>query len=265
LNTRKASVLHVGEFRPTGDPFSSNFGLRPLRADGEDWPAMNGEPLLFVCQLNLTAAPAVPPVLQDLALIAFFVDPARGDLAKQNGVDWCLRANSSLHGLVAMTPPANVASLKPGFECRWEALDDHPDYDDPERVVPDGFDDSEVELENLARTKPGGYASSNQSEPWWGHEEHPSAPEYGLQINTEEKVGLAWGDGGTVYLARGTADGCKDQWFLDYGAIRTGERPLPMVAGGGHRIGDSLIDNSEGSKLRSWRRTRALVRIGVFR
>jgi uncharacterized protein YwqG len=216
LNTRKASVLHVGGFRPTGDPFTSNFGMRPLGADGEVWPAMNGEPLLFVCQLNLTAAPAVPPLLQELALITFFVDPARGDLAKQNGADWCLRVYPSLNGLVAMTPPADVARLKRGFECGWEALDDHPNYDDPERVVPDGFDDSEVELENLARTKIGGYASSIQSEPWWGYEEHPSAPVYVLQINTEEKVGLVWGHGGTVYLARGTAQGCEDQWFLDW-------------------------------------------------
>ena len=35
-------------------------------------------------------------------------------------------------------------------------------------------------------------------------------------IDSEEKVGLFWGDGGTVYLARGTAPGCEDEWFLDW-------------------------------------------------
>ena len=216
LNTRKASVVHVGGFRPTGDPFASHFGLRPLGAEGEDRPTMDGKPLPFVCQLNLTAAPAVPALLQDIALITFFVDPEFGNLTKENGVDWCLRGYPSLSGLVAMTPPADAAKLNRGFECRWEALDDHPNYDDPERVVPDGFDDLEVELENLARTKVGGYSSSIQSEPWWGYEEHPGGPAYCLQINSEGRVGLAWGAGGTVYLARGTAEGCRKQWFLDW-------------------------------------------------
>ena len=111
LNTRKASVVHVGGFRPSGDPLASHFGLRPLGAEGEDWPTMDGKPLLFVCQLNLTAAPAVPALLQDIALITFFVDPEFGNLTKENGVDWCLRGYPSLSGLVAMTPPADAAKL----------------------------------------------------------------------------------------------------------------------------------------------------------
>lgn len=216
LNTRRASIVQVGGFRPTGDPVVSNFGLGPLGARGEQWPTMEGDPLLFVCQLNLTAAPAVPALLKDITLITFFADPDCGHLGRENGADWSLRAYPSVSGLVTMAPPGNAPALPRGFECRWEAGDDHPNFDDPERVVPDGFDDSEVELENLARTKIGGYASSIQSEPWWGYEEHSSAPAYCLQINSEEKVGLAWGDGGTVYVARGTADGCKDQWFLDW-------------------------------------------------
>jgi len=44
---------------------------------------------------------------------------------------------------------------------------------------------------------------------------HLSAPAYCLQINSEEKAGLGWGDSGTLYIARGTAGGCEDQWFLD--------------------------------------------------
>ena len=102
------------------------------------------------------------------------------------------------------------------FECRWEACDDHPNHDDPSVVVPEGFDDSEVELEDAARTKIGGYASTIQSEPWWDYEEHASAPAYCLQISSEDKAGLKWGDGGTLYLARGRAEGCRDLWFLDW-------------------------------------------------
>lgn len=208
--------MQVGGFRPTNDPLASNFGLRPLGAPGETWPTSDGKPLLFVCQLNLTAAPEVPPLLADIQLITFFADPENGRLGKENGEDWRLFAYPSLTGLTPMTRPSEAPALKRGFECRWEACDDHPNYDDPSRVVPEGFDDSEVELENVARTKIGGYASTIQSEPWWGYKEHASAPDYCVQISSEEKAGLIWGDGGAVYLARGTAESCGSQWFLDW-------------------------------------------------
>src|ERR1035441_6986513 len=156
LNTRRTSVVQVGGFRPTGDPLASNFGLRLLGTEVGEWPTRNGKPLPYVCQLNLTAAPFIPALLQDIALITFFVDSEMEELTKHNGGDWCLRAYPSLSGLMAIAPPGNAPALKRGFECRWEECDDHPNYDDPDRIVPDGFDDSEVELENLARTKTGG-------------------------------------------------------------------------------------------------------------
>ena len=115
-----------------------------------------------------------------------------------------------------MVAPANAPALKRGFECLWEECEDHPNHDDPDLVVPDGLDVSEIDLDNLARTKIGGYASTIQSEPWWGSEAHPSDPAYCFQINSEEKAGLFWGDSGTVYLARGTAAGCENEWFLDW-------------------------------------------------
>lgn len=45
---------------------------------------------------------------------------------------------------------------------------------------------------------------------------HPADPRFCLQINSEEKAGAIWGDGGTIYLAHGTAPGCGDLWFLDW-------------------------------------------------
>src|SRR5215831_14699125 len=91
LNTRKASILQIGGFRPTADPFASNFGLRPLGAPGEEWPVSDGKPLLFICQLNLATAPVVPPLLEGIQLITFFADPD-GSLGKENGEDWRLFA-----------------------------------------------------------------------------------------------------------------------------------------------------------------------------
>ena len=162
LNTRKAYILHVGDLRPTGDPFASNFGLRPLGLPGEEWPE-DGKPLLFVCQMNLTAASAVPALLQDLNLITFFARTAVSALQRCNGDGCYLHAYKSLDNLDPINPPEKVRAVKRGFECRWEECDDYPNYDDSDRVVPDGFDDSEAGKEgagvdNVARTKIGGDA-----------------------------------------------------------------------------------------------------------
>jgi uncharacterized protein YwqG len=191
-----ASIVKVGGFRPTGDPLASHFGLKPLGRPDENWPHSAGAPMLFVCQLNLTAAPVVPPLLNGIALIAFFVDPKLGNLEQENGTNWQLRTYTSFEGLIPLTPPSNAPSLKKGFECRWEEAADE-----------DG---------DLAFTKIGGYPSEIQSEPWWDYQAHPAEPQFCLQINSEEKVGLFWGDAGMVYLARGTADGCQNRWFLDW-------------------------------------------------
>ena len=216
LNTRTASILNVGGFRPTLDPAASHFGLTPLGFPGEEWPTLESKPLLFVCQMNLAAAPAVPPLLDGIQLLTFFVNPDFGVLSQTNGSDWQLRTYSSLEGLVPLAVPCGAPKAKKGFECRWEVSDDHPNHDDPDIVVPDGMRRPRVTLENIARTKVGGYASTIQSEPWWDYASHPSNPKYCLQINSEAKAGMIWGDGGIIYLARGTAPGSHDDWFLDW-------------------------------------------------
>jgi hypothetical protein len=216
LNTRQASILQVGGFRPTFHPAACNFGLAPLGLPGEPWPSWEGQPLLFVCQMNLTTAPAVPPLLAGIQLLTFFVTPELGTLSQENGSDWVLRTYSSLEGLVRIPPPAGAPKVKKGFECLWQECEDHPNYDDPEIVLPEGSRRPKGDLENVARTKVGGYASTIQSEPWWGSEAHPSAPRFCVQINSEEKAGAIWGDGGAIYLAKGTAAGSENRWFLDW-------------------------------------------------
>ena len=49
---------------------------------------------------------------------------------------------------VPMAVPEKTPALKKGFECRWEECEDFPNYDDPDRVTPEGFDDDEAEDEN---------------------------------------------------------------------------------------------------------------------
>jgi uncharacterized protein YwqG len=216
LNTHKASVLTVGGFRPTGNPLASHFGLAPVALPGEGWPSHEGKPLFFVCQLNLTEAPFIPGLLQDVKLITFFIDPKLGLLSEDNGKDWHLRAYKTLDGLTPLKVPEG-ATVPRGFEAKWNVGDDQPVYDDPDLIVPQGFDNTDVHLENVRRTKIGGYASNIQSEPWWGSgRSHPAQPRYCLQIASEEKVNLQWGDQGTIYIARGTAPGFEDKWYLDW-------------------------------------------------
>jgi len=165
LNTRQASILQVGGFRPTLDPTASNFGLAPLGLPGDEWPCWNSRPLLFVCQMNLTTAPAVPPILAGIHLITFFIDSEFGILNRENGANWILRKYASLGGLARIVAPADAPKLKKGFECRWEQCEDHPNYDDPEIVKPAGSHRPRTGFDNVAGTKIGGYASTIQSEP----------------------------------------------------------------------------------------------------
>jgi hypothetical protein len=64
-NTRKASVLQVGGFRPTLAALASNFVPRAGGAARETWPHLEAKPMLFVCQMNLADAPAVPTMLAE--------------------------------------------------------------------------------------------------------------------------------------------------------------------------------------------------------
>jgi hypothetical protein len=155
-------------------------------------------------------------MLADIQIVTFFVNPEFGTLSEENGKDWRLRAYKSLEGLARIPVPSDAPKVKKGFECRWEECEDHPNHDDSEAVIPAGSRRPRAALENVARTKVGGYATTIQSDPWWGYKAHASEPKFCLQINSEEKAGLVWGDGGAIYLARGTAPGSEDQWFLDW-------------------------------------------------
>lgn len=215
-NTRPAYALRVGGFRPSLHPLATNLCRHPVGLPGEEWPSGAAGPLAFVGQLNLTAAPAVPELLRDVALLTFFVSLDLASAGRENGDNWQLRTYTSLDNLTPLPRPAAAPKLGKAFECEWEVVDDHPNHDDPELVKVPGARRPSARFDNVVRTKAGGYASTIQSEPWWGFEAHPCQPRYALQFNSEEKAGLAWGDGGTIYIARGTAAGCQDRWFLDW-------------------------------------------------
>ncbi len=215
LNTRKASVLQIGGFRPTQDPCATHFGKALLAQLDETWPCYADAPMMAVCQLNLSAAPAVPPLLSDIRLLTFFV-AADASLGRENGEGWCLCAYDSTDGLGNLMMPPDAPRLAKSFECLWQEEEDHPHHDEPELARVPGARWPQRGFDNVTRSKVGGYDSSIQSEPWWGRDPHPAEPRYCLQIDSEEKLGLAWGDAGCLYLARGSAAGQRHRWFLDW-------------------------------------------------
>jgi uncharacterized protein YwqG len=237
LNSRQTSILEVGGFRPTLDPTTSHFGLTPLAKQGESWPHNQaGEPLQFICQLNLLQAPFVPDILKDIALITFFVDKAQRFIAESFPTDsWCVRAYSSLEQLVPLVKPNFTVAERDqwlgarGFEAGWLAqVTDHPIYDDPERVTPPGFSEEDMdeiderrnEWEHIYRTKIGGYPSNLQHGVYWGdysqdgRDPLENKVAFAFQIASEAKAGLNWVDGGFVYVGRALTRESEQQWFV---------------------------------------------------
>lgn len=139
-----------------------------------------------------------------------------GTVGLENGANWVLRAYQPIEGLTPLARPADAPKVGKAFECLREACEDHPNHDDPEMVRVPGVRTPKSRFDNVVRTKIGGYASTIQSEPWWGSERHPAEPRFCLQINSEEKAQLSWGHDGTIYIARGTTPEYEDQWFLDW-------------------------------------------------
>lgn len=221
-NKRSCSVLAVGGFRPTNNPFASNIGIAPVGRPDETWPSTGGIPLPYICQINLADAPFLPEELKDIALITFFMDVdtyLKSDRAKDR---WCIRAYQSLEGLVPLEPPQGVASRK-GFECRWTLCEaDYPVYDDPGLIAPTEITNQQIDeileneqFNNIKRTKVGGWASNIQHAPYWGEGARFVMPKYCLQIDSEAKANLNWVDNGTVYIARSRNMSTAEEWFID--------------------------------------------------
>ena len=158
LNTRKISIIHVGGFRPTGNPFASHFGLTPLGLPNQEWPTFFGaqglssgsrnqesKNLFFICQLNLSEVPYVPEILSDVKLLNVFVHPEFVD-----GEYFCIRAYKSLENLVPMNVPED-ATFHKGFEVSYELAEDNPQLSDQELVLPDAIEDRfSKELDEIA-------------------------------------------------------------------------------------------------------------------
>lgn len=222
--TRPASVLEVGGFRPTNDPFASSFGEVRVGFSGSTWPMRNGKPLLPICQMNLNDAPFVPDSLEDVVLLQVFIasDWWSSDLVVMDNVQdentpFCIMTFDSLEGLQPIEVPDHGSTILP-FEARWEPVHqlDYPTHD----TMPIDFDALGIGsfyeqdgIDKIHRTKVGGWPSCIQSEPWWDYQPDGKDFEFVLQVDTEEKAKCFWGDSGSVFVARDK--NMKSRWAIE--------------------------------------------------
>lgn len=213
---RPAIRMQIGGFRPPDAPGGSWFGRVDLALPGEAWPTTGGLPMLPLCQINLAELPYRPPRLEDLAMIAVFVGPVELPDDTPNGDAWCLRAYPELSRLVPLAAPAR--SPIRAFPMRPEAIeDDFPAWDDLPGDVGEMDDEGyEDRFPNQDGLKLGGWPTLVQGEISWPAADAHAGPEYVFQVDTVEKAGWTWGDGGVGYFGRGTAPGRTGEWALSW-------------------------------------------------
>lgn len=183
-----------------------------------------GGAMAGIAQINLRELPYVPEALADVALLTLFIDVSDGELSPPsdapNGDRWLIRAYGDLADLRpvdGVTAPA----VKP-FPLRWERTDaDVPSWEDAVSVLSaaelDAVGDDYDELIGRPEDglKVGGWPTLIQGEITWAHGDgHPARPEFVLQVDSDVKTGLAWGDAGVLYIGRGATD--RDVWVLEW-------------------------------------------------
>ncbi len=218
---RECQPFTVGGFRPTNHPTASVFGGIRVAKPGTDWPTCDGQPMLPLCQLNLSEPTLVPNALHDLALLQIFV--ANGPLDTHTLIlnsatptpdaPVLIRAFDTLDGLTLIDTPAMDPALKP-FEIAFDApTSDYANND----VAPPEVDRRVNDVyaydwaEGVYTSKLGGWPATIQSEPWWDYKQTPHRFDYVLQIGPEPKSYWA---ADALFLARASDDPTK--WAMDH-------------------------------------------------
>lgn len=203
---RRASIAAAGGFRPPVDPITSWFG-QCVGLPGEHLPEWDGRPLAPVLQVRIDELPFIPEVLKDTKLLVIFCDLEDIPCDTAHGEGWLIREYKSLEGLVPLVSAGAATGIRP-FPAYWhEVEDDAPSWDDiAEMVNVDEIMRFDNALETFHEafvthegTKFGGYPRSLQGE--------AGIADFVFQIDSEQKVGLDWIDGGVAYFHKATQTG----------------------------------------------------------
>jgi uncharacterized protein YwqG len=213
---RKATLLKVGGFRPSNDPYASWFGEVRFCARDETWPYSTGKPMIPLAQINISELPYVPERLAGIAFITVFIDADTVPTDSPNGDGWELRVYKTIDELKPIEKPKISSHIKSFPMSASEIENDYPCWEDIAFECPEEIEEQYLELyENYSGFKFGGWPTLIQSEIYWAAwNDHPAAPEYVFQIDTEAKAHWSWGDGGVGYFGLGTVDGKETEWTL---------------------------------------------------
>ncbi len=210
---RPVALGQIGGFRPPEDLLASWLGRVGVVGPGEEWPENAAGPMVGLAQINLAELPLVPAALADLAFLALFVavdgdgamEPPSGGSGEGS---WLLRAYKETLGLRPVE--GSLAPDVQPFPVLWSAgPDELPNWDDATLLLSDEeMEEFEDDYEELAGStddgfKVGGWPSLIQGEIGWSG---PEDPGYLIQIGSDEKARIQWGDGGVVHIGRGRRD-----------------------------------------------------------
>lgn len=219
---RPASAGDIGGFRPPDDPLTSWLGQVHAIGREEDWPRSEGEPMAGVLQVDVAALPFAPDSLAGIAFFTLFADVDRDR--------WTVRSYASLDDLAPAGGP-----IAPGvhpFPVRWRPVpDDLPEWDelvslaaaegvgDDLDALGEAWDDAG--LGPVAGLKIGGWPSLIQGEvEWVGPDGSPVDADFVLQVDTDPKTRITWGDGGVLHVGRArTAPDEPPLWLVEWQSL----------------------------------------------
>lgn len=207
-------------------------------AAGEAWPAnAKGAPMRPMAQIVFAEVAVVPSHLEDLQMVAIFVDPEAQDCGLRNGQGWLLRAYLKGQPLIPLSGGPPAGEEFPPHALKWGApitdMPPSPDY------VPRTYEEALVAFYETTKHadicshafKVGGYPRHLQWEIHFcetvpNEEEikkfgtslvdislpNPAAPVFAFQVASMHELHLHLMDMGIFYFGRGSGKHTAE-WF----------------------------------------------------
>ena len=214
-NARPAALARVLD-APDPDPRGSRFHGLPCLPRGVEWPkGHHGAPLAFLGQFDLDEAGIRPEAVSGTGYLAVFAEVDAEDDMIYDGADLAVvEAVSKAEVRQVQAPPG--VRVRPPVGIAFRTVSTLPGLDDPYVALPEGLTHEDAWRSNLHEavhtrgedigyeTRIGGWASQAQLNfPCPMVDRGPGAA-YPIVMHVGEEHGLSYGDGGFLYLAKGT-------------------------------------------------------------